>query len=96
MFKSLIFLLFSELRMAVVLSDLRQHLEGQLAAKKTALVETEESLRFVSRISSYSLLPLLILPCCRKYVGDRAVDNQQGGRGVMRNRITAPGAGTLI
>ena len=49
-FKSSIFLLFSELRMAVVLSDLRQHLEGQLAAKKTALVETEESLRFVSRI----------------------------------------------
>ena len=31
--------------MAVVLSDLRQHLEGQLAAKKTALVETEENLR---------------------------------------------------
>ena len=29
----------------------------------------------------------------RKYVGDRAVDQQQGGRGVMRNRITAPGAG---
>ena len=49
-FKSSIFLLFSELRMAVVLSDLRQHLEGQLAAKKTALVETEESLRFVSLI----------------------------------------------
>ena len=49
-FKSSLFLLFSELRMAVVLSDLRQHLEGQLAAKKTALVETEESLRFVSRI----------------------------------------------
>ena len=49
-FKSSIFLLFSELRMAVVLSDLRQHLEGQLAAKKTALVETEESLRLVSRI----------------------------------------------
>ena len=49
-FKSSIFLLFSELRMAVVLSDLRQHLEGQLAAKKTALVETEESLRFVSRM----------------------------------------------
>ena len=32
--------------MAVVLSDLRQHLEGQLAAKKTALVETEENLRW--------------------------------------------------
>ena len=32
-------------RMAVVLSDLRNHLEGQLAAKKTALNETEESLR---------------------------------------------------
>lgn len=31
--------------MAVVLSDLRNHLEGQLAAKKTALNETEESLR---------------------------------------------------
>ena len=61
--ESSIFLLFSELRMAVVLSDLRQHLEGQLAAKKTALVETEESLRFVSRIQLYSLLPLLILPC---------------------------------
>ena len=31
----------------------------------------------------------------RKYVGDRAVDQQQGGRGMMRNRIaiTAPGAG---
>ena len=49
-FKSSLFLLFSEPTMAVVLSDLRQHLEGQLAAKKTALVETEESLRFVSRI----------------------------------------------
>ena len=36
---------------------------------------------------------LLIL--FRKYVGDRAVDQQQGGRGMMRNRIaiTAPGAG---
>ena len=32
-------------RMAVVLSDLRNHLEGQLAAKKTALNETEENLR---------------------------------------------------
>jgi len=53
------------------LSDLRQHLEGQLAEKKTALVETEENLR--------------------KYVGDRAVDNQQQGR-PMRTRITAPGA----
>ena len=31
--------------MAVVLSDLRQHLEGQLEAKKTALGETEKSLR---------------------------------------------------
>jgi len=61
--------------MAEGLSDLRQHLGEKLAAKKTALVETEESLR--------------------KYVGDRAVDQQQGGRGMMRNRIaiTAPGAG---
>ena len=41
--------------MAVVLSDLRQHLEGQLAAKKTALVETEESLRFVSHSSNHNL-----------------------------------------
>ena len=33
--------------MAVGLSDLRQHLGEKLAAKKTALVETEESLRSV-------------------------------------------------
>ena len=33
--------------MAVGLSDLRQHLGEKLAAKKTALVETEESLRCV-------------------------------------------------
>jgi len=58
--------------MAVVLSDLRNHLEGQLAAKKTALNETEESLR--------------------KYVGDRAVENQS--RPTVRNRITGPGAVT--
>lgn len=32
--------------MAVVIADLRQHLEGQLTAKKNALNETEESLRF--------------------------------------------------
>ena len=62
-FKSLIFLLFSELRMAVVLSDLRQHLEGQLAAKKTALVETEESLRFVSISYETILSFILSLPC---------------------------------
>ena len=34
--------------MAVGLSDLRQHLGEKLAAKKTALVETEESLRYGS------------------------------------------------
>ena len=32
--------------MAVVIADLRQHLEGQLTAKKNALNETEETLRF--------------------------------------------------
>lgn len=31
--------------MAVVIADLRQHLEGQLTAKKNALNETEDNLR---------------------------------------------------
>ena len=38
-------LIFADRSMAVAVSDLRSHLEGQLEAKKEALVETEKSLR---------------------------------------------------
>ena len=64
--------------MAVLIADLRQHLEGQLTAKKNALNETEETLRFErfldgKRFTVYSF---------RKYVGDRAVEGQaRQGRG---------------
>ena len=37
-----------EVRMAA-LTDLRSHLEGQLAAKRDALVETESDLRYRER-----------------------------------------------
>ena len=41
--------------MAEGLSDLRQHLGEKLAAKKTALVETEESLRSASNLEIFRM-----------------------------------------
>ena len=49
--------------MAVVIADLRQHLEGQLTAKKNALNETEESLRSETEIFHMEMPTAMMVDC---------------------------------